>query len=766
MAPHERSPLLPKSSSSNGASTRAYSSTHGSCTDLESGDNDDQRDGRPFTSSTTVEYTEDDIAIEGMVITLISELEDRGYTVPPGLVDLPTDMRPDEIDAEQAVFRTVFQVPRLRNVLNEYLPNKRTHATAADGAGPKQAADGGAETPRQRLSKGASSTSSSLSLQTQSQHHGDQHPHKPSPLSSQIEKDEVISSPSALLLSGLLSLLISLQAAPPSLVQETDKGVDGELRMYKARRDLGERLYAVVGGLLDSYLLSGDQRADEDDEDALVTLLFHDFPLNYDSTDRATCALDLILKLSSYPLVEAENLVSHPVVLASTEYVWRNGLLPKPKRGVDTSLSWTDSFVRLDRFSTPRILHMQTYILSTVHAAITVYILMFSSYAHFDALNPLAPDAPRPPSIPERPGRPPKTWSVWTALVWWLWIAGVFGWAGEVMRAWYHRGPVPSLPLSPSTLLPLIHHALVFASVVLRLSLLSFSRKPGFILASSLSALAWSIPFLAASRVLPQNLPAFGAPTHQRWEKIRDGRKRRELGYRPPPKSVPVSHRALRSLEAHLGGLVQFGSYFAVFGILLLWSLSGELDYPSLWLSPLVVREQILEHFSTTVTVTKGKQTVSPLEARTTLAFTLVLGVVLAYFAGGRPSVSPKNKIPAHKELDDLDGWDRYGREVAFRARRERLAINRYYSYIPPTSQNRNLESVPSAFGTPPVPSPFNLLVPPISLAAFVLKQIGMEQTARKAQEGARLWVWRIAISPLGLWGGLAKVLRTIRRKE
>lgn len=428
-------------------------------------------------------------------------------------------------------------------------------------------------------------------------------------------------------------------------------------------------------------------------------------------------------------------------------------------------------------------MHTQTYILSTLHAAITVYILMFSSYTHFDALNPLAPDAPRPPSIPEHPGRPEKTWSLWTELVWWLWVAGVAGWAGEVIRAWVsvanrsreyeaeiwrpvpqrHRGPVPSLPLSPSTLLPLIHHALVFASVALRFWLLSFRRKPGYILASSLSALAWSIPFLAASRVLPQNLPAFGAPTHQRWEKIRDGRKRRELGYRPPPKNVPVSHRALRSLEANLGGLVQFGSYFAIFGILLLWSLSGELDYPGLFFSPLVVRAYVVDAVAAAV---KGKRTVSPLEARTTLAFTLVLGVVLAYFAGGRPSVSPQPSQPTHKELDDLDGWDRYGREVAFRARRERLAINRYYSYVPPTSQNRNLDSVPSAFGMPPLPSPLNVFVPPLALAAFVFKQSGRDDLARVVNEHGRLWVWRFGIAPLGLWGGLAKVLRTIRQRE
>jgi hypothetical protein len=112
--------------------------------------------------------------------------------------------------------------------------------------------------------------------------------------------DDLITSPSALLLCALLSLLISLQAAPTSQVQETDRGVDGELRMFKARRELGERLYAVVGGLLDSYLLSGDHRrqenegdqgalGDDEGEDALVTLLFHDFALYYDTTDRATC---------------------------------------------------------------------------------------------------------------------------------------------------------------------------------------------------------------------------------------------------------------------------------------------------------------------------------------------------------------------------------------------------------------------------------------------------------------------------------------------
>ena len=81
------------------------------------------------------------------------------------------------------------------------------------------------------------------------------------------------------------------------------------------------------------------------------------------------------------------------------------------------------------------ILHSQTYVLSTLHAAITVYILMFSAYTHYWALNPMAPDAPQPPGIPERT-TPVKTWSLLTALIWWLWVVGVFGWAGEVVRAW------------------------------------------------------------------------------------------------------------------------------------------------------------------------------------------------------------------------------------------------------------------------------------------------------------------------------------------
>lgn len=50
-------------------------------------------------------------------------------------------------------------------------------------------------------------------------------------------------------------------------------------------------MYAVVLGLLDSYLTSGDEDRDDEEEgrDALVTLLFKDFPLKYDSVDRATC---------------------------------------------------------------------------------------------------------------------------------------------------------------------------------------------------------------------------------------------------------------------------------------------------------------------------------------------------------------------------------------------------------------------------------------------------------------------------------------------
>lgn len=227
---------------------------------------------------------------------------------------------------------------------------------------------------------------------------------------------------------------------------------------------------------------------------------------------------------------------------------------------------------------------------------------------------------------------------------------------------------------------------------------------------------------------------------------------------------------------------MQFGTYFAVFGVLLLWSLSGELDYPGVALSPLILRTALLNFLAPSLSptiepLTTSGQTVSPLEARTTLAFTLVLGVVLAYFSGGRPSISGKSSHGAQgsggktrKELDDLDGWDRYGREVAFRARRERLAVNRYYSYIPPTrgglGRSRALESVPGAFGTPPLPSPLNLAVLPVRVTAFVCRQMGKEEAAKVVRERGALWAWRAGIAPLGVWAVLAKGVRTLRHRE
>ncbi|BGP33150.1 hypothetical protein JCM10296v2_004942 [Rhodotorula toruloides] len=837
MSASERTPLLSSQAGGSGAPSTSHSPSTTSAPTTQS---------RPTLSAPVPNsaagliLTEDDIAIEGMVLALLAELSDRGYVVPPGLPTLPPDMPREEADAEIAFLRSVFGVPRHRRVLDKYLPDLSGNAggNGAVSVGANGFGTNGTETPvlpgsimstnrpavtptgrRGGALAHTSSSASSLSNASTSSSHT--LPARPSPLSSQVLDTTVITSPSALFLAALLSLLISLQAEYRGSVEETDPGVDGELRMFKARRELGERMYAVVEGLLDSYLVAGDARhhhegEDDDDEDALVTLLFRDFPLHYDSMDRATCSLDLLLTLSSAPLVEAEDLVSHPVVLASTEYVWRNGLLPAPKRGV-RSLTWKESFVRLDRFSDPRILHNQTYILSTVHAFITVYILIFSAYSHFYAFNPLAPDIIR---VPEGSGgRPAQGWGIIPSLVWWLWVAGVFGWAGEVGRAWLNRGPQSSLPLSPSTLLPLLHHALVFVSLLFRILAFYIAtprHRPTFMLATSLSLLAWSVPFLAASRVLPQNLPSFGTPTHQEWSKIRDGRKRRDVGYRPPPKRVPESHRALRSLESHLGGLIQFSTYFVVFGLLTLWSLSGDIDYPSVLLNLLHLPLVPLQSWATfrdsaQVTAAAVNASRTPLEARTTLAFTLVLGAVLAYFSGGRPSVSPK---PAHasallssprRELDDLDGWDRYGREVAFRSRRERLAVNRYFTYVPLGSGRggqRRLESLASAFSTPPLPSPLNLAIPPLLFVCAVLKRVvrfrieqrrrwaaargrfvedgdargehetllspgqEAERVARRLQEVVRLWVWRIGISPLGGWAVAAKGIRRLRGKE
>ncbi|GAA6010748.1 hypothetical protein JCM10207_005823 [Rhodosporidiobolus poonsookiae] len=817
MAPTERSPLLPTVQPSGRVVVAPPSSLPTSSTLPSNGSS------TPLNSQAGLILTEDDITIEGMVLALLSELSSRGYVLPPGLPSLPDDMPADEADAEIAFLRTVFSgVKRHRDVMDRWVPDlTRAGGTGTDARGVLAVNRPPSTLPSPAPSSYGSTPGSSASSTTV--------PSRPSPLSSQRLDSTVLTSPSALFLAALLSLLITLQSAPVGVIQETDRGVDGELRMFKARRELGERLYAVVEGLLDSYLVSGDEREEEDEgEDALVTLLFRDFPLNYDSMDRATCALDLLLHLSSYRLIEAEDLVSHPVVLASTEYVWRNGLLPPPRPAdLARPIGWKEAFVGLDRFSTPRILHAQTYLLATIHGFLTIYLVMFSSYAHFDAFNPLAPNAPHQPAGHHRPV---KTWSVFSALVWYLWVAGTLGWAGEVGRAWFQRGPQSSLPLSPSTLLPLLHHSLVFTSLLIRalafylydVSAPTRRGGPTFLLSTSLSLLAYSIPFFFASRVLPQNLPSFGTPTHLQLFKLRDGRKRRDVGYRPPPKSVPVSHRALRSLEAHLGGLVQFATYFTVVGALLLWSLGGSIDYPGYALAALHLPLALFPSSSSSSASTASLDALAtPIEARTTLFISLILGAVLAYFSGGRPSVAPKPLASSHaatprRELDDLDGWtDRYGREVAFRARRERLAVNRYFTFVPhdaggnfPSvecgegldparggSAARRLETLASAFSTPPLPSPLNLFVPPLLLVAGLTRRFvrrrarralrdagegedewvangGLppgqegERAARRVQERGRVWAWRVGMVPLGLWAVGAKGWRWVRGRE
>lgn len=232
-----------------------------------------------------------------MVLALLKELEDRGYTLPPGLPTLPQDMPFEEAEAECTFLRSVFTVERHRKVLDRFLPDLASQQPVQSGGGGGGIITSYYPTNGSLNGQPAGSFHSGSILATNagrptpsSASSSSTAPSRPSPLSSQTLDTTVITSPSALFLSSLLSLLISLQAEPRGTVQETDRGVDGELRMFKARRELGERLYAVIEGLLDSYLVSGDEREeDEEEEDALVTLLFHDFPLNYDSMDRATC---------------------------------------------------------------------------------------------------------------------------------------------------------------------------------------------------------------------------------------------------------------------------------------------------------------------------------------------------------------------------------------------------------------------------------------------------------------------------------------------
>ena len=89
-----------------------------------------------FNSHAGFILTEDDIAIQGMVLALLAELRIRGYTVPPGLPTLPHDMPEDEADAEIAFLRTVLVLPRHRAVLDRWLPDlTRAAPGAASGGG-------------------------------------------------------------------------------------------------------------------------------------------------------------------------------------------------------------------------------------------------------------------------------------------------------------------------------------------------------------------------------------------------------------------------------------------------------------------------------------------------------------------------------------------------------------------------------------------------------------------------------------------------------
>ena len=237
--------------------------------------------------------TEDDIAIEGLVLVLLEELVERGYSVPPGLGQRPPDMPYDEAQLEAALFRTVFTLPRHQKVLDEFLPELSNARLANHGGDPVRRASG--PLPSGATSAPQSGPSTRPGSVTNGNGAFSFFRHDSANSWASTIDPSIISSPSALLLCALLALLISLQdESKGSSVQETDRGVDGELRMFKAKRQLGERLYGVIGGLLDSYLLSGDVR-NEDGDDALVTLLFKDFALNYDSTDRATCGKHPVL---------------------------------------------------------------------------------------------------------------------------------------------------------------------------------------------------------------------------------------------------------------------------------------------------------------------------------------------------------------------------------------------------------------------------------------------------------------------------------------
>jgi hypothetical protein len=131
---------------------------------------------------------------------------------------------------------------------------------------------------------------------------------------------------------------------------------------------------------------------------------------------------------------------------------------------------------------------------------------------------------------------------------------------------------------------------------------------------------------------------------------------------------------------------------------------------------------------------------VSPIEARTGLALTLILGLLVAFFSGGQPLISPS--LPS-----SLDRCSNFGSTIAFLARRERLIVIQYFIYVP-----QSTHGLDTPFSDAPLSPPLNLFGVGLSITRRVCELVGREDRGRVLEQRGRRAVWRVSMVGIAVW--------------
>lgn len=273
------------------------------------------------------------------------------------------------------------------------------------------------------------------------------------------------------------------------------------------------------------------------------------------------------------------------------------------------------------------------------------------------------------------------------------------------------HGPLPhvtiarSLPLPPGSLVAMVAYTMIALFVLLRI--VSGGSIP--IVQLSYTLLAWSLPFLGlATFVMPAGVPALNPSLLHRGNA--DTRSR---------SSLPDALLSQRVVTARLSGLKHLSSLLVVFALLLVISLSGEIDIydPDLFVLP--GAGLVVQQVGGAVTTTAAKHfRVSPLEGRSAVAISIIIGAVIAWMAGGvrMDFESHRRGLTLEAEtasrwttakhglahLSALDSWEAsHGPVIADLARLERLRVVRFFV----------IDDEQLSIRMPSLPSPLNLIV-------------------------------------------------------